>query len=137
MMVRACNLSISVSEFHTQKKESYMNNDSCCTTVVKDAGSSLWKGTLRSARSRCSTDAIYFLDSDTRFLVWASEPASPPPPPLPPLHQSPIPFGGSQAWFWGSLSRAGFTANIPPPAGAACRGVTFDKLHLVWRHCSV
>lgn len=80
MMVGACNLSISVSEFHTQKKKSFMNNNSCCTTVVKDAGSSLWKGTLRSARSRCSTDTVSFLDSDTRFLVWASEPGSPPPP---------------------------------------------------------
>lgn len=79
-MVHAHNLSTLEIEFHIQKKN-YMNNNICCTTVVKVAGSSLWKGALRSAHSRWSTDTIYFLNWDTCFSVWASEPASPPSPP--------------------------------------------------------
>lgn len=138
-MVHACDLSTprrlkqEGGKFHTQKKN-YMNNSICCRIMVKVAGISVWKVVLRAAHSRCSIDTIYFLYLDTCFLVWASEPSTAhphsqdPPPPVTTF------FSGARRLI---LSRASFTANIPPPAGAARRGVTFDKLHLVWRHCSV
>ena len=64
-----------------QKGKEFHAKAMCCRTVVKVAGSSLWKGAVRSAHSRCSMDILRCL------LLGLGFRASHTHPPLP--HQAP------------------------------------------------